>query len=188
MSIAAYSITDLLVDEARSSSALRTGPLATMARQVPDVCACLRREPSTGFGHQFDLLVLFRIPRGACGSGRIRDCETFANSTAIPQSPSSTPEPQDGFWTSVVPSVLKQSAARGGKRTASNSQTTQPPRPAARGLNVATGTLASARFPGESFDAITFWGVLEHLRDPLATLILANKLLARDGILTLSTP
>jgi 2-polyprenyl-3-methyl-5-hydroxy-6-metoxy-1,4-benzoquinol methylase len=58
----------------------------------------------------------------------------------------------------------------------------------ARGLNVATGTLASAGFPAENFDAITFWDVLEHLKDPLATLILANKLLVRDGILALSTP
>jgi 2-polyprenyl-3-methyl-5-hydroxy-6-metoxy-1,4-benzoquinol methylase len=58
----------------------------------------------------------------------------------------------------------------------------------ARGLNVATGTLASAGFPTENFDAITFWDVLEHLRDPLGALLLANKLLVRDGILALSTP
>jgi SAM-dependent methyltransferase len=58
----------------------------------------------------------------------------------------------------------------------------------ARGLDVVTGTLANARFPAENFDAVTFWDVLEHLRDPVPTLFLANKLLVQDGILALSTP
>lgn len=57
-----------------------------------------------------------------------------------------------------------------------------------RGLNVVTGTLADANFPTGFFDVVTFWDVLEHLRDPVATLALARDLLVSRGILALSTP
>jgi 2-polyprenyl-3-methyl-5-hydroxy-6-metoxy-1,4-benzoquinol methylase len=58
----------------------------------------------------------------------------------------------------------------------------------ARGLNVVTGTLEDAKFPAKFFDAITLWDVLEHVRDPIGTLSLANELLVPGGILALSTP
>jgi 2-polyprenyl-3-methyl-5-hydroxy-6-metoxy-1,4-benzoquinol methylase len=57
-----------------------------------------------------------------------------------------------------------------------------------RGLNVVTGTLGDAKLPAKFFDVITLWDVLEHVRDPVGTLSLANELLVPGGILALSTP
>jgi SAM-dependent methyltransferase len=58
----------------------------------------------------------------------------------------------------------------------------------AKGLNVVTGTLEDAKFPAKFFDVIALWDVLEHVRDPVGTLSLANELLVPGGILALSTP
>jgi 2-polyprenyl-3-methyl-5-hydroxy-6-metoxy-1,4-benzoquinol methylase len=59
-----------------------------------------------------------------------------------------------------------------------------------RGLDVITGTLAEAlpRLEGRRFDLITFWDVLEHLRDPRRELELARGLLAPGGLLAASFP
>ena len=57
-----------------------------------------------------------------------------------------------------------------------------------RGLNVVTGTLADANLPRGFFDVVTFWDVLEHVRNPVATLALARDLLGSRGILALATP
>ncbi|MBI3361890.1 MAG: class I SAM-dependent methyltransferase [Chloroflexi bacterium] len=46
-----------------------------------------------------------------------------------------------------------------------------------RGLNVVEGTLASARFPDESFDVVTMWDVIEHLTDPMAELRETHRIL-----------
>lgn len=59
-----------------------------------------------------------------------------------------------------------------------------------RGLDVRTGTLADVadHFPAGSFSLITFWDVLEHLRDPRQELALARSLLAPGGTLAATMP
>jgi 2-polyprenyl-3-methyl-5-hydroxy-6-metoxy-1,4-benzoquinol methylase len=59
-----------------------------------------------------------------------------------------------------------------------------------RGLDVRTGTLDDA-FPEdteERFDVITFWDVLEHLRDPRRELTRATRLLAPGGLVAATFP
>lgn len=59
-----------------------------------------------------------------------------------------------------------------------------------RGLDVRTGTLADA-LPGlspSSYDLITFWDVLEHLRDPGRELDLARQLLRPGGLIAATFP
>jgi SAM-dependent methyltransferase len=60
----------------------------------------------------------------------------------------------------------------------------------ARGLDVRTGTLADARteLAEGRFDLVTFWDVLEHLRDPRHELALAKGLLAPGGLLAATFP
>jgi SAM-dependent methyltransferase len=59
-----------------------------------------------------------------------------------------------------------------------------------RGLDVRTGSLESCFGPAaeERFDLITFWDVLEHLRDPRRELARAADLLAPGGILAATFP
>lgn len=56
------------------------------------------------------------------------------------------------------------------------------------GLNVFTGMLEDDPFPGVVFDVITMWNVIEHLQDPLRTLILAYQRLKPGGMLVVTTP
>jgi SAM-dependent methyltransferase len=56
------------------------------------------------------------------------------------------------------------------------------------GLDVRVGTLEKLDLPRESFDAITFFDVLEHLPDPLATLQHARVLLRPNGVLVAQSP
>lgn len=55
-------------------------------------------------------------------------------------------------------------------------------------LNVMTGSLEDASFPPRYFDVITMWNVLEHLPDPVKSLMRINKLLKPDGLLVFNTP
>ncbi|MDD5084865.1 MAG: methyltransferase domain-containing protein, partial [Candidatus Omnitrophica bacterium] len=57
-----------------------------------------------------------------------------------------------------------------------------------RGLNVFCGELKDANLKRESFDVVTLWHVLEHLRDPLGTLVSVGNLLKKDGLLVLTVP
>ena len=52
---------------------------------------------------------------------------------------------------------------------------------------ICTGTLADARFPGEYFDVVVMHHVIEHLEDPIATLLEAYRILRRGGVLLLGT-
>lgn len=58
----------------------------------------------------------------------------------------------------------------------------------ARGLRVRQGTLQEASFPEGSFDAITLFDVVEHVRDPVGLLREAHGLLRPSGIVVLYTP
>jgi SAM-dependent methyltransferase len=59
-----------------------------------------------------------------------------------------------------------------------------------RGLDVRLGTLeeVAPELPEDSFDLISFWDVLEHVRDPRRELAAALRLLASGGVLALSMP
>jgi len=55
------------------------------------------------------------------------------------------------------------------------------------GFNVFTGDLNDAPLAEESFDLITFWDVIEHVRDPRRNLIKARRLLKSGGYLLITT-
>ncbi len=56
------------------------------------------------------------------------------------------------------------------------------------GLDVFCGTLAEASFPDEWFDVVTFYGVLDYLPSPRATLCEVHRILAPGGIVVVSSP
>ena len=57
----------------------------------------------------------------------------------------------------------------------------------AAGLSVHTGLLEEQRFPDASFDAITSFEVLEHLREPLPLMRECTRLLAPGGVMCVTT-
>ena len=57
----------------------------------------------------------------------------------------------------------------------------------AAGLNVHAGLLEEQRFPEHSFDAVTLFEVVEHLREPRGLLTECRRLLRPGGVLVLST-
>jgi 2-polyprenyl-3-methyl-5-hydroxy-6-metoxy-1,4-benzoquinol methylase len=57
----------------------------------------------------------------------------------------------------------------------------------AQGLNVHTGLLEEQAFPAASFDAITLFEVIEHLKEPLALMRECHRILKPGGIMCLST-
>ena len=56
-----------------------------------------------------------------------------------------------------------------------------------RGLQVATGTLASVELPVRSFDVVTLWDVIEHFADPKAEMRHINGLLKPGGLVCIHT-
>jgi len=56
------------------------------------------------------------------------------------------------------------------------------------GLEVVHASLHEARFATGAFDVVVMWDVLEHVHDPVATLVEIHRILAADGILVLRLP
>ena len=56
------------------------------------------------------------------------------------------------------------------------------------GLDVSIGTLEEVSFPPTYFDCVTMWDVLEHIHDPLSTLLEVRRILKWDGILLVRVP
>lgn len=56
------------------------------------------------------------------------------------------------------------------------------------GAEVRVGDLTDCHFEEESFDVVTMWHVLEHLRNPLETLAEVHKLLKPGGLLIVMVP
>lgn len=56
------------------------------------------------------------------------------------------------------------------------------------GAEIFCGELEEARYPGASFDAVTLWHVLEHMRDPGACLREIRRILRPGGLLVLAVP
>lgn len=56
------------------------------------------------------------------------------------------------------------------------------------GLDVRTGTLDDVELPGASFDAVTLWDVIEHVRDPRGMLERTAAALKPGGIVAITTP
>ena len=54
-------------------------------------------------------------------------------------------------------------------------------------LNIYRGELQNIHFPGEFFDVIALWDVLEHLTNPLSVLAEINRILKKNGILIIET-
>ncbi len=57
-----------------------------------------------------------------------------------------------------------------------------------KGLPIIEGTLESARFPDDSFDAITLFDVLEHLPDPHPPIREIHRILKPGGVVIVETP
>lgn len=55
-------------------------------------------------------------------------------------------------------------------------------------LNVKEGEFPAGGFEAESYDVITMWEVLEHLRDPVAAMKLAARITRPGGIILLTSP
>jgi 2-polyprenyl-3-methyl-5-hydroxy-6-metoxy-1,4-benzoquinol methylase len=56
-----------------------------------------------------------------------------------------------------------------------------------RHLDVFTGTVEQAAFPGGYFDSITLWDVIEHFDDPVSTMREIHRIMAPGGILLIFT-
>lgn len=57
-----------------------------------------------------------------------------------------------------------------------------------KGLNVTMGQIIEIDLPGESFDIITLWHVLEHVPEPATVLRKAHSLLRPGGLLAVAVP
>lgn len=55
------------------------------------------------------------------------------------------------------------------------------------GVDIVTGNSTVDSFPGESFDAISMWDVLEHIEDPMSSIENVAKWLVPGGVVALST-
>lgn len=56
------------------------------------------------------------------------------------------------------------------------------------GIHVFRGELAAAGSPGEFFDVVTMWHVLEHVTDPRGYLLEIQRILKPSGLLVLAVP
>jgi SAM-dependent methyltransferase len=82
-------------------------------------------------------------------------------------------------------------AARAAGWLATGVELSEPAAAVAReglGLDVWSGSLSRAAFPSESFDLITMFEVLEHMRNPGAALQEANRVLHSGGLLAIEVP
>lgn len=59
---------------------------------------------------------------------------------------------------------------------------------AERGIRVHIGAVENVALTDEAFDAVTFWWVIEHLRDPLAALQNVFRMLKPGGVVWLRVP
>jgi len=55
-------------------------------------------------------------------------------------------------------------------------------------VKISVGSLRELAFPGDSFDAVTMWHVIEHLPDPVGEIAEVSRILRRGGLLAIETP
>ena len=85
-------------------------------------------------------------------------------------------------------SFLREAARRGWTVTGTEFSRAGAEIARATGVPVFTGELQEARLPGEVFDVITCWHVIEHVANPRGLLGEMYRLLAPGGALVLATP
>lgn len=56
------------------------------------------------------------------------------------------------------------------------------------GLNVLNGCLIGTTYESNFFDIVTLWDTIEHVDDPLKTMLIVNRILKENGIVAISTP
>lgn len=56
------------------------------------------------------------------------------------------------------------------------------------GLDARVGTLEETHLPADTFDVVTVFECIEHMRHPAEALTAANRVLKRDGLLVITTP
>jgi 2-polyprenyl-3-methyl-5-hydroxy-6-metoxy-1,4-benzoquinol methylase len=56
------------------------------------------------------------------------------------------------------------------------------------GLNILNGCLIETTYESNFFDVVTLWDTIEHIEDPLKTMLIINKILKENGIVAISTP
>lgn len=56
------------------------------------------------------------------------------------------------------------------------------------GLNVQIGDLTQVKFPSSYFDVVTLFNVIEHVRDPFATISEVHRVLKHTGLLVIRAP
>lgn len=57
-----------------------------------------------------------------------------------------------------------------------------------QGIKAYNRQLKDLNFQGDSFDIITLWHVIEHLKEPKETILSIKKILKKDGVLVVATP
>ncbi len=85
-------------------------------------------------------------------------------------------------------SFLREAARRGWSVTGTEFSPAGAEIARAAGVPVVTGELHEAGLPGESFEAITCWHVIEHVSDPRRLVGEMYRLLAPGGALVVATP
>jgi 2-polyprenyl-3-methyl-5-hydroxy-6-metoxy-1,4-benzoquinol methylase len=56
------------------------------------------------------------------------------------------------------------------------------------GLDIHLGELEHTDIPGDTYDVVTLWNVLEHLHDPAGSLARVKELMQPDGLLVIAVP
>jgi len=56
------------------------------------------------------------------------------------------------------------------------------------GLKAYEGTLPELRLKSNSYDVVTMWDIIEHLKDPVKEMKEVNRILKKDGLVVIMTP
>lgn len=83
---------------------------------------------------------------------------------------------------------LSMMASKGWKTTGLELDRRAISRAKKKGMDLRVGDLVSTHFPDGQFDAVTFYHVFEHVRDPIGTLKECARILKPGGLLLIAVP